>query len=146
MDDRVSRLKTPQECESFARNALRQDRSDLAIEAKQQAVKLRAAAYGATTDAERECLEAVYAYEEILSAKNGKRTHASRTWQLIKRHGIIGATERAVNRTDETVAFAALQEAGLSQYAFEAVILRHAPLFSIAAVERSRERMSRFGA
>ena len=64
---------------------------------------------------------------------------------MIRRHGIIGATERAVNRADETVAFSALREAGLSQFAFEAVILRHAPLFSEAAVERARKRMSKFG-
>ena len=72
MDDRVSRLKTPKECENFARNALRLGGQDLATQAKQQAVKLRAAQYGATTDAERECLEAVYAYEEVLTTRNGK--------------------------------------------------------------------------
>jgi len=142
MDERVRKLKTPQDCENFARNASRLGRKDLATEAKQQAVKLRAVAYGATTDAERECIEAVYAYEEILSAKNGRRTPASRTWQMIARHGIIGATERAVNRNEETAAFAALREAGLSQFAFEAVILRHPSLFSADAVERSRLRMT----
>lgn len=141
MDDRVRKLITPKECESFFRNATDQGRADLATEARQRAVELRAAAYGATTDAERECVQAVYAYEEVLSAKNGKRTRASRTWQMIKRHGIIAATERAVDRPDETSGFAALQEVGLGAYAFEAVILRHPTLFSDSAVERSRQRM-----
>ncbi|MDR7135810.1 hypothetical protein J2X06_003028 [Lysobacter niastensis] len=146
MDDRVRKLKTPAECESFAKNAKGQGRDDLALQAKQRAVELRAVAYGATSDAERACLEAVFAYEEILSARNGKRTRASRTWQMIKRHGIIAATERAVDRPDETAGFAALEEAGLGQYAFEAVILRHPDLFSESALVRSRERMSGFGA
>lgn len=144
MDDRVTKLKTPAECETFARNAKRQGRADLALEAKQRAVELRAAAYGATSDVERECLQAVYAYEETLSAKNGKRTRASRTWQMIKRQGIIAATERAVDREAETTGFKALQEAGLGQYAFEAVVLRHSKLFSESAVARSRERMAKF--
>ncbi|WP_199753495.1 hypothetical protein [Luteimonas cucumeris] len=130
----------------FAKNAKKKSRDDLVLQAKQRAVELRAAAYGAASDAERECLEAVYAYEEVLSAKNGKRTRASRTWQMIKRYGVIAATERAVDRPDETAGFAALQEVGLGRYAFEAVILRHPSLFSESAVARSRERMAISGA
>ena len=146
MDDRVKKLKTPAECESFGRNAKEKGREDLALQAKQRAVELRAIAYGATSDAERECLEAVYAYEEVLSAKNGKRTRASRTWQMIKRHGIIAATERAVDRPDATAGFAVLKEVGLGRFAFEAAILRHPELFSDSAVARSRERMAGFDA
>lgn len=108
MDELVRKLKTPSQCETFARNAIDRGRGDLALQAKQLAVELRAETYGAATDAERECLEAIYAYEEILSARNGKRTRASRTWQMIKRHGIIAATERAVDRPDETAGYTAL--------------------------------------
>lgn len=145
MDDRVSKLKNPKECESFARNASERGRPELAVQAKQRAVQLRAAAFGASTAAERECLEAVYAYEETLRAKNGKRTPASRTWQMIKRHGIIAATERAVDRADETSGYTALLEVGLGEYAFEAVVLRHPKVFSESAVQRSRERLAQFG-
>ncbi|MFN3711975.1 MAG: hypothetical protein ACK4S8_15725, partial [Alishewanella aestuarii] len=88
MDDRVKKLDTPEKCASFAKNCIEHGREDLAQEAKERAVQLRAAAYGAETDAEREALEAVYAYEEVLSAKNGKKTRAGRTWQMIGRHGI----------------------------------------------------------
>src|SRR5271154_1877249 len=101
MDETVQRLKTPEECEQFIKNV--QERYPLlALDARRKAVEMRAAAHGAQTTAENEALRAVYAYEEVLSAKKGRRTHASRTWQMIKRHGIINAVERAVNRKQET--------------------------------------------
>ena len=142
MDPRVLKLDTPEACERFAKSATVRRRPDLANEARERAIHLRAAAFGTTSDAEREALEAVYAYEEVLAKKNGKRTRASRTWQMIERHGIIEAVERAVNRPSETAGYTALVEMGLLEYAFEAVILRHPALFSEAAVSISRQRMS----
>ena len=145
MDDRIKKLKTPKECEIFSRNAVAQKRPELAAEAKQRAIEIRAAEYGATSDAERECLEAIYAYEEILFLKHGRRVKASRTWQMINRRGIIAAIEQAVDRSDGTAGFSALKEVGLENFAFEAVILRHSSLFSASAVDRSRDRMAQFG-
>jgi hypothetical protein len=140
MDERVASLKTPEECERFAKNALERNRRDLADEARKRAVELRAQAYGAKSQVERECLEAIYAYEEVLTAKNGRRTRASRTWQMIKRHGILGAVERAVNREAETAGYTALLEMGLQDYAFEAVVVRHPELFSPETVQHSKAR------
>ena len=145
MDDRIKNLKTPKDCEIFARNAVAQNCPELAAEAKQRAIEIRAAEYGAASDAERECLEAIYAYEEILFLKHGRRVKASRTWQMIKRRGIIAAIEQAVDRSDGTAGFSALKEVGLENFAFEAVILRHSSLFSESAVDRSRDRMAQFG-
>ena len=144
MDPRVGRLKTPEECERFAVNAKSHGRRDLADQARRRAVELRAADYGACSQAEKECLEAIYAYEEVLSKKNGRRTRASRTWQMIKRHGILASVERAVNRDTETAGYMALAEMGLQEFAFEAVILRHRELFSAEAIRRSEERMKKW--
>jgi hypothetical protein len=60
-------------------------------------------------------------YKEALSVKRGRRTPATRTWQIIKRHGILGAAERAVNRTKETSGYTALAEIGMRDFAFEEV-------------------------
>lgn len=141
MDERVARLKTPAECVAFAKNATRLDRQDLVLQTRQKSVELRAAAFGAQNDAERECIEAIYAYEETLSAKHGRRQTAGRTWPMVKKYGVLEATERAVNRKDATTGFAALKEAGLERYAFEAVILRHPHLFSESTVAISQTRM-----
>ena len=141
VDPRVAALETPKDCEVFAKNAAERGRPDLAQQARVRAVQIRAAAHGATTEAAREALAAVYAYEEVQSQRRGRRTRASRTWQMIQRHGVIHAVERAVDRTDETVGYAALLEMGLAEFTFEAVILRHPDAFSAKAVARSRERV-----
>ena len=142
MDERVKRIDTAEKCEIFARNAEKRGRPDLAREAKIRAVELRAAKYGARSEAENEALQAVYAYEEVLSKKNGKRTRASRTWQMIERRGIIESVERAVNRESVTQGYTLLAEMGLENFAFEAVILRHPELFSEEAIAKSRQRLS----
>ena len=141
MDKRVEKLKTPEQCARFARNAIDKDRPDLAEQARKRAVQLRADTLGAKSEAEKEALQAVFAYEEVLTRKNGKRTRASRTWQMIDRHGIIEAVERAVNRTNEPQGYTALVEMGLEEYAFEAVILRHPSVFSKKAVLHSQARL-----
>ena len=144
MDERVKKIDTPKKCGIFAKNCIERGREDLAIQAKQRAVQLRAEAYGAKSDAEKEALAAIYAYEEVLSARNGKKTRAGRTWQMIGRHGIIGAVERAVNRPVETRGYTALVEMGLEDYAFEAVIVRYPTLFSNEAVKISQERINQW--
>lgn len=146
MDERVLKLKTPADCETFAANANERGRPDLAQEARERSLQLHAMAFGANTEAERQCLQAVYAYEEVLSAKNGKRTKASRTRQMIKRHGILPAVERAVNRPQETVGYAALLDMGLEDYAFESVVVRYPELFSQDAVSRSTDRINEWKA
>ena len=146
MEDRIAKLKTPEECEVFARNVLERGRPELAQQALRRSVELRAGSYGAKTAAEKECLRAVYAYEEVISARNGRRTRATRTWQMIERHGILGAVERAVNRPIETLGYSSLVEMGMQDFAFEAVVLRHPDLFSPETVQRSRERMKHWQA
>jgi hypothetical protein len=140
MDERVARLETPEECEQFVIN-VENGLPDLALAARRRAVELRAAQHGATTAAEREALQAVYAYERVLREKRGKTVRASRTWQMIKRHGIIPAVERVVKRRDVTSGYKALVEMGMPDFAFEAVVCRHPSVFSTEALKRSRERL-----
>ena len=141
MIDIIDVLKTPEALERLIENV--QIRlPEMALRARRKAIELRAAKHNANSDAEKEALQAVYAYEEILTKKNGRRTKASRTWQMINRHGIIEAVERAVNRPQETIGYTVLVEMGLPDLAFEAVILRYPHLFSVKAVERSKMRMT----
>lgn len=145
MDERVVRLKTPEECEQFARN-VDPRLPDVALQARQRAVELRADATakkrGVTAAAEREALEAVYAYEAVKTTK-GRKFQASRTWQMIDRHGIVKAVERTVCRAKETAGYEALAAAGMARFAFEAVVLRHPEVFSAEAVERSTKRLQK---
>ena len=140
MDERVARLNTPEECEQFALNVAN-SHPELAQAARRRAVELRAALHAATSAAEREALQAVYAYERVLCEQRGKTVRATRTWQMIERHGIITAVERAVNRKNVTAGYKALVEMGMQDLAFEAVVCRHPTLFSSEALKRSQERL-----
>jgi hypothetical protein len=140
MDERVSRLKTPEDCEQFALNVDAR-LPDLAQSARRRAVELRAEAHGASTAAEREALAAVYAYERVQSEKKGKKFRAVRTWQMIKRRGIIGAVERAVSRPADLVGYTALAAMGMQDLAFESVVVRHANVFSSEAIAKAEERL-----
>lgn len=141
MDDRIAKLKTPEECEQLAKNAEARGRADLAKAARRRAVELRALAHGAHSDAERDALQAVYAVEEVATQRNGRKTKASRTWQSFERHGIIGTVERVVSRKMPTDGYSALVEMGLHDFTFEAVVLRYPTLFSTEAITHARERM-----
>ena len=141
MDPRISKLTTVADCESFAVNARDRGALELADQARMRAVQIRADVHGASSEVERECLRAVYAYEEVLTAKKGHRQPANRTWQMIKRHGIIPVVERVVTKREVSSGFTALAEMGLMAYAFEAVILRYPGSFSPDAIAMSRLRM-----
>ena len=54
MDERVARLKTAEDCEQFAKNALERDCPDLAYQAREKVLELRAAACGPKTQVD-EC-------------------------------------------------------------------------------------------
>lgn len=49
----------------------------------------------------------MYAAEAALSAKNGKKTRASRTWQSLNRWGLLQTVERVVSKRKETDAYKA---------------------------------------
>ena len=143
MDERIAKLKTPDECAVFARNVTERGRPDLALAARKRAVQMRAETFGVTSEVERECIEALFAYEEVLSAKAGRRIRASRTWPMIEKYGVVEAVERVVKRKADPLGYTALAEMGLEELAFEAVILRHQSTFSAEAVAQSKERLGK---
>ncbi len=145
MDYRVERCKTPEECETFAQN-VEKTHPDLAKAARRRAVELRAAAQGATTEAEFDALRAVCAFEEVRSQETGRKARANRTRQSFDRIGIIPTVEKVVARKTSTDGYAALVNAAMEDFTFEAVVLRHPTLFTaealIQATKRSAERES----
>ena len=142
MDDIIRTLRTPKECEILAKNALERGREDIAIQAKRRAIELKADEFDAESDAEKEAFQAVVAYEEVLSRKNGKRTRATHTRQMINRHGVIEAVERVVNRPDDAAGYTVLVEMGFEEFAFETVVVNHPDLFSAKALDQAKSRLA----
>src|SRR5215207_755972 len=92
-DPTVARLKTPEDCEQYAKN-VEAKHPELAKQARRRAVDLRSLKYGANTEVEREALRCIYAFEEARSQQTGKRAYASRTWQSVTRNGILPTVDR----------------------------------------------------
>ena len=140
MEEIIKKLTTTEEFIQLAKNVGDRN-SDLAREARRRAVELRAIVFGNKNQVELELLKALYAYEEVLSEKNKRNTRASRTWQMIKRHGIIGAAERAVNRKIEPAGYKVLVEMGMHDLTFGAVIVRYPDAFNQEVVSRAKAQL-----
>ena len=146
MDYRVERLRTPAECEIFAKNATARNHPDLALAAQRKAIDLKVSTHETASPVEAEGLAAVYAYEALLTRRNGKKTRATGTWQAIKRYGIIEAVQRAVSRPPDTVGNVTLRDLGLEDLTFEALVVRHEASFSEAAISASKARLAQLAA
>jgi hypothetical protein len=145
MDYRVERLRTPAECESFAKNALARHHPELALQARRKAIDLQVSTHETESAVEAEGLAAVYAYEALLTRRNGKKTRATGTWQAIRRYGIVEAIQRALNRPPDEPGVVTLRDLGLEDLAFEALVIRHEASFSAAAIQLSKARVAAIG-
>jgi hypothetical protein len=138
-DYRVGRCKTPDECEIFAKN-VENGHPELAKAARRRAVELRATEHGAKTETELDALRAVCAFEQVRSQETGRKARANRTRQSFDRIGIVATVEKAVSRKTKTEGYAALVEAGMDDFTFEAVVLRHHDSFTPAAIAQAKKR------
>ena len=125
MHELVTRIRKPELCYVFAKNATSRGHPELAVQAYRRAVDLRAeqhrAASGSGSDAEEAALRSIYAYEEALSFTKGKRTRATGTWQLVSKHGVFPALSKRVGARGVEDVKPVLKELGMEDYSFDAV-------------------------
>ena len=133
MHELVERIKKPELCYVFAKNAIARGHEALAIEAYRRAVDLRAAEHEVETDAELMALKAFYAYEEALSHINGKRKRATGTWQMVNRYGILAALQKRLNSKSVEEALPVLKDLKMEDYSFQAVANAYAGELKAAA-------------
>ncbi|MBP6700602.1 MAG: hypothetical protein KA135_05115 [Halioglobus sp.] len=133
MHELVSRIKDPELCYVFAKNARRSGRPELALQAHRHAVELRAGKHNASSQAEAAALRAIYAYEEALSFSRGKRTRATGTWQLVNRHGVLPAVGKRLRSRDADEVQPVLVQLGMADYSFSAVEAAYPEAFTAAA-------------
>ena len=121
MHELVERIRDPELCYVFARNATRRGHPELALEAYRRAVDLRAEQHETGSEAEHAAVRAIYAYEEALSYSRGKRTRATGTWQLVKRHGLLQTVHKRLNSRSGDDVQPVLKALRMEDYSFEAV-------------------------
>ena len=121
MHELVQRINEPELCYVFARNATRRGHPELALQAHRRAVDLRAEQHETSTEAEFAAVRAIYAYEEALSYRKGKRTRATGTWQMVNRYGLLNAVHKRIQSKNSEEVQPILKELGMEEYSFEAV-------------------------
>lgn len=141
MDERIARVKTSQDARQLAENAQRLGRSDLWAQALERARELQAIEEGYVSPAQQAIATALYAYEEEQSRLKRRTFRANRTRQMMTKHGTLGAAERLVLHRQPTKGFEVLEEAGLRELSFEAIIDRFPDEFSAVAVDAARARL-----
>jgi hypothetical protein len=140
---RITRLKTRDECDQFIKN-VEGTRPDLAQAARRRAVDLQVAADdAATSPVLRDIRGALYAYEEVLFLKHGKRLRANHTRRAFGNHGDIGAVERIVLKPDSE-GLANMEAASMFDWTFEAVVARNSEHFSEAANAAARAKLEQW--
>ena len=134
MHELVLRIKKPELCYVFARNAFNRGHDDLAIQAYRRAVDLKAEAHEeVTSEAELMALRAFYAYEEAMSYGQRKRKRATGTWQMVNRIGILPTLDKRVQgKTGEDIQ-TALKLLNMEDYGFEAIARAYAEDLQAAA-------------
>jgi len=126
MHELVIRIKTPELCYVFARNATARGHEDLALQAYRRAVDLKAEAHAVETEAELMALKSFYAYEEALSWGQRKRKRATGTWQLVNRIGVLPTLQKRLASGAGDKVLPVLKELKLDDYAFQAVARAYA--------------------
>jgi hypothetical protein len=136
MENLISLLKTPEECDKLAMLF-----EGMAQKARLRSVELRAEKNSYKNEVEFELFKALYAYEDILRIRNNRKTRAARTWQMIRRDGIVKAAEKAVNRETDAMGYRILADMGMRYLTFESIILQYPKYFSVEAVTKARTRL-----
>ena len=143
----VTLSNTPEGCARQAKNAEARGRADIARAARRRRVTLLAEGYSESLSvAERDAIEVTLAYEEVLASIHGKATKATRTWQMIRDHGILPAVARIVTRREQTKGYERLVEMGMEDMTFEQVVLRHPESFDSEVVAAARSRLDALSA
>src|SRR5688572_18081827 len=97
--DRIAWLKTPGDCEQFIKNCEKRGETELAKMARIHLITLRAKLEEPKTKAELDAWVAIHAYEDLLTAKHGRRTLAGYTRRKIKDSSVIEALDDLVSKS-----------------------------------------------
>jgi len=137
----ADRAKIPAECDSLLKNAIENGWDEIAVEVRKRSIYLRAKLEDPATSIEEQCWQAVCAYEDVLTQKNGKKTYARRIRNSAKNKGIVLAIAGSVSRRIDTSGFLLLNKLGLLEYSFEAVVVKFEDEFSNEVIENAKKRL-----
>jgi hypothetical protein len=136
---RVSYLKTRDDCAQLVKNA-GDKYPHLVVAARQRSVEVQVNDMSLDSALLRDVWSVVYAQEEALFVKHGRRLRAGNTRKAITNRGELGAVAYIVMHPSSE-SFELLHSLGLSDYTFEAVVLRHPEHFASDVVNAARRKV-----
>ena len=136
--DQINRMSDPHGLRNLMKNAQRLGREDIHKLAFQRLCALEGQA--CEDPLERDFLQVLNAYEELLSEKNGRRTMASRTRQKLKNKGV---RQCLIDWTDgpPTSGFELLMKREQEELTGEYLVVKHADEFSEELVAAAKRRL-----
>lgn len=92
---------------------------------------------------EKAWLDAVHAYEELLTQKHGKRQRATRTWMALdNRDGdVVRCLIDTVKRRTKQQGWDELNEAEKRSIRFESIVVNHRDSFPEAVIQRAEQKL-----
>jgi hypothetical protein len=93
----------------------------------------------------RDFYEALAAYEQLLTEKNGRNTPATRTRRKLANKGVYLSLIEWTRGKTETNGFTLLVDVGLPEYTGEYLVARYADRFPADVVQLAQERLEMHG-
>jgi hypothetical protein len=139
----VSGYTNPKDLRNLMANAKRLGHEDIWREAFRRLCVLEGLNYD--DPLEQDFYAMLTAYEELLTAKNGKRQPAIRTRQKLRNKGVVQCLEDWATNASVTQGFQMLVENGLAELTGEALVMKHSNRFSERAVVSATNRLRQHG-
>lgn len=137
--DQINQMSDPDGLRKLMKNARRLAREDVYRLAFQRLCDLEGQA--CEDPLERDFLQVLNAYEELLSEKNGRRTMAARTRQKLKNKGVRQCLMDWASGKP-TSGFELLMERELPELTGEYLVVKYADEFSTELVAEAKRRLT----
>ncbi len=95
------------------------------------------------SDAERDCMVALAAYEQVLEAKHGRKVKATYIRRSLLKNGVIEAISSSVLKGENTSGFNTLLVMGKSSFSFEQVVLKYPDIFEHEVVSAAQNTLKK---
>lgn len=139
----ISDYNDPRELRSLMANAKRLKRDDVWREAFERLCSL--SGLDQADPLHRDFHATLAAYEELLTEKNGRTTHAAYTRRKLKNKGVVQCLEDWAVDTKTTDGFNLLTKMGMVELTGEYLVTKYPDRFSQAAVDAATARLASIG-
>ena len=139
----VKKLKTPDECRTFMKNARDRNREDLRPGAFRRLCELESGQHPDPIVVE--FWQAIAALEEVRRQTHGKTVRANRTRSKVIKDGVLATIEALVLNKKPSDGFRWLVEAGLGDLTAEHIAARYPSYFSPEVLVASKARLEEYG-